>query len=49
MSHRSYSVEEMKNAGFDDGLYRLSVGLEDWNDISEDLLSAIKTAESAGD
>lgn len=49
MSHRSYSVEEMKNAGFDDGLYRLSVGLENWNDISEDLLSAIKRAVNAGD
>ena len=37
MTHSTYSSEERKKAGISDGLVRLSVGLEDVDDIIEDL------------
>jgi methionine-gamma-lyase len=37
MTHSTYSREERKKAGITDGLVRLSVGLEDADDIVEDL------------
>ncbi|WP_418963796.1 methionine gamma-lyase [Cetobacterium sp.] len=37
MTHSSYSKEELKNAGLSEGLVRLSVGIEDVEDIIEDL------------
>lgn len=37
MTHSTYSIEERKKAGISDGLIRLSVGLEDVNDIIDDL------------
>mgnify|MGYP001770659969 FL=1 len=43
MSHRSLNAEEAKVAGINEGLIRLSVGIEDVNDLIEDLDSALKT------
>jgi methionine-gamma-lyase len=37
MTHSPYSPEERAAAGISDGLIRLSVGLEDVNDIISDL------------
>jgi methionine-gamma-lyase len=37
MTHSTYSKEELQAAGIDEGLVRLSVGLEDTNDILRDL------------
>lgn len=41
MTHSTYSKEELKEAGIDEGLVRLSVGLEDVDDIIEDLKQAL--------
>ena len=40
MTHSPYTPEERAEAGISDGLIRLSVGLEDVNDIINDLNSA---------
>jgi methionine-gamma-lyase len=37
MTHSTYSKEERKNAGITDGLIRLSVGIENADDIIDDL------------
>jgi cystathionine beta-lyase len=37
MTHASIPKEERRKAGLDDGLIRLSVGVEDGNDLLEDL------------
>jgi cystathionine beta-lyase/cystathionine gamma-synthase len=42
MTHASIPAEERKKAGLDDGLIRLSVGIEDSNDLIFDLESALK-------
>jgi cystathionine gamma-synthase len=42
-SHKSISPAERKELGIEDGLLRLSVGLEETDDILEDLGRAIKT------
>ena len=41
MTHSSYSPEELKEAGIDEGLVRLSVGLEDPEDLIADLKQAL--------
>ena len=43
-THRQLSDEQLRQAGVDPGLIRLSVGLEDPDDIIADLEQAIKTA-----
>lgn len=42
MTHCAYSKEEREAAGFSDGLIRLSVGLEDIDDIINDFEEALK-------
>ena len=41
MTHSPYSSEERDQAGITDSLIRISVGLEDINDIIADLLQAL--------
>lgn len=41
MTHSTYSPEQRASHGFTDGLIRLSVGLEDYDDLREDLISAL--------
>ncbi|UPK37252.1 methionine gamma-lyase [Bradyrhizobium sp. 186] len=41
MTHATYSTEERTKHGFADGLIRLSVGLEDYDDIKGDLIDAL--------
>ena len=41
-THRQLSEEQLKNAGIEPGLVRLSVGLEDVNDIIADLKQALE-------
>jgi methionine gamma-lyase len=41
MTHATYAPEERAKHGFTDGLIRLSVGLEDYADIREDLIQAL--------
>ena len=42
MTHSTYSEEDLKKAGIDPGLVRLSIGLEDVDDIIEDLRQALR-------
>lgn len=42
MTHASIPVEERKKAGLADGLIRLSVGIEDGEDLAADLLGALQ-------
>lgn len=46
MSHASYDAEARKVAGISDGLIRLSVGLEDPEDLIEDLDQALRSVPS---
>jgi methionine-gamma-lyase len=41
MKHASYSAEERAEHGISDGLIRMSVGLENTEDILEDLARAL--------
>ena len=41
MTHSTYTAEELKAAGISEGLVRISVGLEDAEDIIEDLKSVL--------
>ena len=41
MTHASYAPEERARHGFTDGLIRLSVGLEDYDDLRADLIGAL--------
>jgi O-acetylhomoserine (thiol)-lyase len=43
-THRQLSDEQLRAAGIDPGLMRLSVGLEDADDIIADLSQALDTA-----
>jgi len=43
MTHSTYSAEELKNVGISESLVRLSVGLEDPEDIIDDLKSVLDT------
>ena len=47
MTHSTYTEEEMLDAGFNKKLIRLSVGLEDADDIIADLDQALKAAAKA--
>ena len=42
------SVAALAAAGITEGTIRLSIGLEDANDLIEDLARALKAAERAG-
>lgn len=42
MTHSTYTPEELKAAGLDEGLIRLSVGIEDADDLIEDLDEALR-------
>jgi len=44
MTHSTYTPEELKAAGLDEGLIRLSVGIEDVEDLISDLEDALKAA-----
>jgi cystathionine gamma-lyase/methionine-gamma-lyase len=41
MTHATYAPEERMRHGFTDGLIRFSVGLEDYDDLRDDLLGAL--------
>lgn len=41
MTHAAYAAEERIRHGFTDGLVRLSVGLEDYEDLRNDLMGAL--------
>ena len=43
MTHSTYTPEELKMAGIAEGLVRISVGLEDADDIIADLKSVLDT------
>lgn len=45
MTHATYSPEERMAHGFIDGLIRISVGLEDYDDLRDDLLGALDRME----
>lgn len=45
MTHSPYTAEELKAAGISEGLVRLSVGLEDAQDIIDDLKQALDKAK----
>jgi methionine-gamma-lyase len=49
MTHRNTPREERLAAGITDGLVRLSVGIEDPNDIARDLLGAIEGTETTSE
>ena len=40
-SHTGYSAEELRRAGVDEGMVRMSVGLEDAGDLTDDLRQAL--------
>ena len=42
MTHSPYSAEELKEAGISEGLVRMSVGLENVEDIIADLAQAFE-------
>ncbi len=42
MTHSTYSPEDLITVGIDEGLVRLSVGIEDANDLIQDLTQALK-------
>ena len=41
MTHSTYSPEERAEHGFTDGLIRISVGLEDYDDLRDDLVGSL--------
>ena len=43
MTHSTYTAEELKKSGISEGLVRLSVGLEDADDIIKDLKTVFDT------
>ena len=47
MTHSGYSKEELEKVGISEGLVRLSVGIEDVNDLINDLSQALKKVPSA--
>jgi len=42
-SHRTMTPEERQRAGISDGLVRVSVGIEDADDLREDFTQALET------
>ncbi|MGC3980516.1 MAG: cystathionine gamma-synthase [Steroidobacteraceae bacterium] len=47
MTHSAISAEARAGAGITDGLLRLSVGIEDWDDLARDLHAALERAAQA--
>ncbi|MCJ8322581.1 MAG: methionine gamma-lyase [Rhizobiales bacterium] len=47
MTHSTYEPEERIKHGFTDGLIRLSVGLEDYEDIKQDIFNALELLDGA--
>ena len=47
MTHASVPAEQRKDLGIDDNLVRLSVGLEDEEDLIADLDAALQAAKDA--
>jgi methionine-gamma-lyase len=45
MTHSSYSAEELANAGIANNLIRISIGLEDYEDIWSDLNQALNYSQ----
>jgi len=45
MTHSTYSKEELENVGISEGFVRLSVGIEDRQDLISDLSQALKKVE----
>ncbi len=45
MTHSTYSDEQLRETGISEGLVRLSVGLEDVNDLIDDLKQALQKIE----
>ena len=45
MTHATYAPEERTRHGFTDGLIRLSVGLEDYEDLRADIVGALSGIE----
>jgi len=41
-THRQMTDEELLNAGIDPGLIRISIGLENWEDLLSDIESSLK-------
>lgn len=41
MTHATYAPDERARHGFTDGLVRLSIGLEDYEDLRADLIGAL--------
>ena len=41
-THSSYTAEDLAKSGLDEGLVRLSVGIEDYHDIIDDLGQALR-------
>jgi len=41
MTHAALPAEEKRNRGMEPGGIRLSIGLEDWHDLIEDLQHAL--------
>ena len=46
MTHSTYTPKERENAGISDGLIRISVGLENPDDIIADLKNALSHVRS---
>lgn len=44
-THSSWSQEELEEGGIGDGLVRISVGIEDWNDLLNDFEQALDRAQ----
>ena len=47
MTHAAYSPEERESHGFNDGLIRISVGLEDYEDLRADFISSLDQLEGS--
>lgn len=43
MTHSTYTSEELRAAGISEGLVRISIGLEDAEDIIDDFKQALDT------
>jgi methionine-gamma-lyase len=46
-THSNWSRQELEEGGIGDGLVRISVGIEDWNDLLSDFEQALAKAEQA--
>lgn len=44
-THSEMSIEQLDAAGIGDGLVRLSIGIENWHDLLDDVQAALKTVQ----